>query len=106
MKNVHELIGLLDKFIKEIKSGYIYPCKKSPKYILPITVVPKADGISWRFIRNGSSKRGSYISLNDGIVERKYIDIIMRNFYSYCAFFYTANWAAGFDIKSAYRNCF
>ena len=69
-------------------------------------MVKKSDKISWRFIRNGSKKRGKYVSLNETITQRKYIDIHLTNFIGYCHLFLKYKWACGFDVKSAYRNCF
>lgn len=106
VKSCDELYGIIEKFISEIQLGYIIPVKFKPSYLISIQVIKKACGIKWRFIRNGSKKSPSSLSLNDGITDPKYIQLELKNFTKYVKFFNQGSWAAGFDIKSAYRNCY
>lgn len=106
IKNVNEFIGILDTIIDEIKRGWIVPVSAKPKGIVSLQVVRKSDRIKFRLIRNASKKVEGKISLNDGIINEKYIKVKLKNFQEYCKFFEKANFAAGGDISNAYRQTY
>ena len=87
---VDQLVGILTKFIKEVKAGYIYPTIKH-QIILYQYQQYRNQIIKPGVLLEMDHVRMVNISVNDGIINRKYIDIRLNNFYGYCSFLQMQN---------------